>query len=96
MAKKLIGIYFTLFQLILQGKVGQAFELQTKKDAQEASKVGKGSKAKGGKVGKHKKERWRKRGEPQGKPEQAKQRDALPPLPASQVTFPISCTQIAA
>lgn len=41
-AKKLICLYFALFKLILQGKVGQAHELQAKKEEQQDKKRGKG------------------------------------------------------
>lgn len=77
----LIGIYFTLFKLILQGKVGQAFELQTRKDAQEVGKGGKGGKSRG----KQKKEQRQKGNGSQNKTGHAKQDHLLPQTPASQV-----------
>lgn len=54
MAKKLIGIYFTLFQLILEGKVGHAHELKASQEAQETPKGG-------GKKLQKKKQSWKPR-----------------------------------
>lgn len=54
-AKKLIGLYFTLFKLILQGTVGQAHEMQVKREEVEARKGQKGAQKK--------KARWKSRPE---------------------------------
>ena len=57
-AKKLISLYFSLFKLILEGKIGQAHELQVRKEAQEAQKPGKKVVSK--------KKRWKERPQGQG------------------------------
>ena len=78
-AKKLIGLYFTLFKLILQGKIGQAHELQAKKEEQDAQKGGKGG---------PKKKRWKDRSSSKtnGKGGQAKpQKAAAQARPDTQV-----------
>jgi len=89
LAKKLISIYFTLFQLILEGKVGHAHELKATQEAQQAAR-GKGGAKKGGPK---KKQRWKARpgggkGAPgvanPGKPEAA-------PHPSQQPGTQVSC-----
>ncbi len=86
LAKKLIGIYFTLFQLILEGKVGHAHELKASMEAQQAAK----GKGKGGTKKGHKKQRWKPRPgggkgpEGGGKPGKATAQPGAP-QPSSQV-----------
>ena len=75
-AKKLIGLYFSLFKLILQGKIGQAHELQVRKEAQEAQKPGKKAASK--------KKRWKVRPQGQAAPQNA-EKAQMPQ--ESQVSF---------
>ena len=52
LAAKLIGMYFMLFHLVLEGKVGHSAEAEKKREAEKQSK-GKSQKKKTGKKAKH-------------------------------------------
>ena len=75
-ARKLISLYFSLFKLILEGKIGQAHELQVRKEAQEAQKPGKQAASK--------KKRWKERPQGQAAPKSA-EKAQMPE--ESQVSF---------
>ena len=46
LARKLIDIYFSLFQLILEGKLGHAADLRAAREQKAAAQKGKGKKGK--------------------------------------------------